>query len=376
MLKNVFAMRRVGRRLLSVLLCVILAASLLTVAAAERDSNEPSWVGDATPGDYDIRIVGLVEEWGFFTMEGLRSIAADLVQTGDYSWMDDSGSAGTYTYTGVYIEDLLNTILKLNDDAGGILVTGSDGYRMFRLDTDTSGAYWTDRNGGKMMLAWSGKASNTNCVAVDFDLPMLAIGQAAPDEINRSDWVSDVVEIWVLAFNDLQGVNWREIAFIEGLYNGGAINGVGNHRFAPAESLNRATFVTMLGRALNTDTSVPPAGERRFGDVDYESWYGMHVEWAVDNGIVQGYEDGTFRPTENLTVEHMLLMAERAGLEEVPEEIDAEAQRYATRLEAAVVLYKMVTRTTYSWEEETVEWYWGAESNTDDAARQKKWTFI
>ena len=42
-----------------------------------------------------------------------------------------------------------------------------------------------------------------------------------------------------------------------------------------------------------------------FSDVADGAWYADAVNWAAENGIVNGYEDGTFRPDAPLTREQM-----------------------------------------------------------------------
>ncbi|MCL1905982.1 MAG: S-layer homology domain-containing protein, partial [Clostridiales bacterium] len=113
-------------------------------------------------------------------------------------------------------------------------------------------------------------------------------------------------------FSDLAGYEPVRPA-IEALAAKGVISGTGDSRFDPAGSLTRAMFVTMLGRALNGGTGAAAAGTKEFTDVDYGSWYGPHIHWAVKTGIVSGYPDGTFKPHQNLTVEEMIVMAVRAS---------------------------------------------------------------
>jgi len=112
-------------------------------------------------------------------------------------------------------------------------------------------------------------------------------------------------------FEDLGGYDWAKAA-IEALAAMDIVNGIGNNRFDPGGSLTRAMFVTMLSRALNEGSATSP-DESAFSDVDSSTWYGAHVQWAVDNNIARGYEDGTFRPMGLLTVEEMIVMAVRAG---------------------------------------------------------------
>lgn len=48
--------------------------------------------------------------------------------------------------------------------------------------------------------------------------------------------------------------------------------------------------------------------ERRFSDVYQNDWYYDNIMWAVENGIAQGYDDGTFRPNEQITRAEMVIM--------------------------------------------------------------------
>jgi len=134
----------------------------------------------------------------------------------------------------------------------------------------------------------------------------IAIGAGKED----SDVSSITVSVDDGTFTDLDGFDWAKTA-IEALAEKGIVDGVGNQRFDPAGSLNRAMFVTMLGRALNQNAAAEPGAA--FSDVDYGSWYGAHVQWAADGGIVNGYPDGTFKPFRLLSVEEMIAMAVRAG---------------------------------------------------------------
>ena len=38
----------------------------------------------------------------------------------------------------------------------------------------------------------------------------------------------------------------------------------------------------------------------QFADAN-NNWAANHIDWAISQGIVQGYPDGTFRPTNTIT---------------------------------------------------------------------------
>lgn len=64
--------------------------------------------------------------------------------------------------------------------------------------------------------------------------------------------------------------------------------------------------VTVLGRMAGVKTA-DYAGTS-FSDVKAGSWYAPYVQWASKQGLVKGYEDGTFKPEQNVTREEMVTM--------------------------------------------------------------------
>lgn len=83
----------------------------------------------------------------------------------------------------------------------------------------------------------------------------------------------------------------------------GWIKGCPDGRFLPADSVTRAQFVTMLAR-LSGD-ALPEVDERPFPDVPTDQYYAASVAWAVRNGIINGYPDGTFGLDDSITREQM-----------------------------------------------------------------------
>ena len=87
---------------------------------------------------------------------------------------------------------------------------------------------------------------------------------------------------------------------IDAAYTAGLMDGVGHDRFLPDMATNRATFVTILYRLAGspavTDTPV-------YTDMSADTWYAAPVCWATANGIIDGFADGTFRGTAELTRE-------------------------------------------------------------------------
>ncbi|MCM3626596.1 S-layer homology domain-containing protein [Paenibacillus glycanilyticus] len=109
------------------------------------------------------------------------------------------------------------------------------------------------------------------------------------------------------AFTDT-GSHWAkaDIALLAGK---GILNGVTMGKFEPERAVTRAEFAAMLVRALG----IRQIGEARtFKDVAVGSWYEETVRLASGAGIINGYEDGTFRPNSKVTREEMAIMAVKA----------------------------------------------------------------
>lgn len=105
------------------------------------------------------------------------------------------------------------------------------------------------------------------------------------DDIKTSDWYYDAVEY--VAENEL-------------------MTGVGNNMFAPNTSMTRAMFVTVLGRMYEqAGGNISNYKASRFNDVEGGSWYCNYVEWAAENGIVNGYGDSQFGTNDSITREQM-----------------------------------------------------------------------
>jgi hypothetical protein len=87
------------------------------------------------------------------------------------------------------------------------------------------------------------------------------------------------------------------------------INGVSETEFGPASLLNKAMFVTILGRMAHAVTD--PNAETGFRDVVSDGWSPGYILWARQNGIAAGNEDGTFGQYQVLTREQIAVLLYR-----------------------------------------------------------------
>lgn len=106
---------------------------------------------------------------------------------------------------------------------------------------------------------------------------------------------------------DLAG-HWAEAPVLK-LVSLGAVTGFEDGTFRPHLNVTRAQFTVMLSRAMGLRPVAEP-------DLDYTDavpdWAAGYVAAAAARGLVTGYDDGTFRPDENITREQLAVMTARA----------------------------------------------------------------
>jgi hypothetical protein len=86
------------------------------------------------------------------------------------------------------------------------------------------------------------------------------------------------------------------------------VNGRNEEKFDPNGKVTRAEFTSMLVRALGIAGT---EGESNFNDITGQ-WYGKPVAIAAKAGLVNGYDDGSFKPNNRITREEMAVMLTRA----------------------------------------------------------------
>lgn len=103
-------------------------------------------------------------------------------------------------------------------------------------------------------------------------------------------------------FTDIPENAWYHDA-IDFMVEEGFMLGMGKNTFEPELPLTRAQLVTVIYRIAGSpevDTSEIP-----FTDIPEGEWYTGAVIWAAENGVVNGYPDGTFLPENEITREQI-----------------------------------------------------------------------
>ena len=110
-------------------------------------------------------------------------------------------------------------------------------------------------------------------------------------------------------FSDVAGTKYENA--IEKLVDLGIINGFEDNTFRPADNVTRAQLAKMLVEAhkLKSSNNLPLSN---FFDVTDAHWAYNYIKIAVDNAIINGYEDGSFKPDNNVTYAELMTMILRA----------------------------------------------------------------
>lgn len=108
-------------------------------------------------------------------------------------------------------------------------------------------------------------------------------------------------------FADVRTNDWffDDVMFV---HQNGLMSGISDTTFSPSANATRAQLAVIFYRM---DGSHAVDSEATFTDVPRNSgtaWYYDAVTWAQQNGILEGYEDGTFHPDELITREQLAVV--------------------------------------------------------------------
>jgi len=122
----------------------------------------------------------------------------------------------------------------------------------------------------------------------------------------NSNSIYTVVEL-DKSFSDIPTSHWSKEE-VELLASKLVIAGVSENNFAPNANITRAEFAALVIRSLGLSIK----GGTSFYDVSPDSWYYEEVATATNAGLIVGYEDGTFRPNDQITRAELASLVVRA----------------------------------------------------------------
>lgn len=124
-------------------------------------------------------------------------------------------------------------------------------------------------------------------------------------------------------FEDIYG-HWAE-AYIEELYCRDVVDGKDEVTFDPSGEATRAEFLKIA--ILNAGYDVEGATGEDFSDVTTGDWFYEYVSFGAEEGFIEGYDDGTFLPNAPINRAEALVITMRiAGVAEY--EVDEDWEEF------------------------------------------------
>ncbi|QQR83889.1 S-layer homology domain-containing protein [Candidatus Peregrinibacteria bacterium] len=88
---------------------------------------------------------------------------------------------------------------------------------------------------------------------------------------------------------------------IEYVQSAGIVKGYSDGTYQPNRTINRAEFTKIIIEAQYEPEDWNDCTSTRFADVKRTDWFAPYVCLAVEEGIIKGYSDNTFRPSQNIS---------------------------------------------------------------------------
>ncbi len=100
-----------------------------------------------------------------------------------------------------------------------------------------------------------------------------------------------------MTFGDVEANHWAKSS-IERWKNDGVINGYDDNTYKPSNSITRAEFIAMIERIF---VPTAKADLSKYSDVDKNAWYYDSLAKAVNMGIINGRSETELAPTDLIT---------------------------------------------------------------------------
>ena len=127
-------------------------------------------------------------------------------------------------------------------------------------------------------------------------------------------------------FSDVPYGSWY-CESVRYVWEQGLMQGVSDTEFGSALQVNRAMVVTIL---YSLDGAELYPEESSFADVPAGSWYHAPVEWALENGVASGFSETEFGPGRNIIREQFVAMLYRYAGSPEPETVPEDFSDWET----------------------------------------------
>lgn len=132
-----------------------------------------------------------------------------------------------------------------------------------------------------------------------------SVGGSDPSKEEESEQEPNPVT--PVIFSDLDSVPWADDAILY-LYDKGIVSGNPDGSFMPNTNITRAEFIKIVVKAFD----IAESAENVFADVAETSWYAPYVFKAYAKGLVKGDDNNNFCPDAYITRQDMVTILYRA----------------------------------------------------------------
>ncbi|TCN00981.1 CARDB protein [Paenibacillus sp. BK033] len=288
-------------------------------------------LGNATSSAITVKVSGTsftisaAELAKFLAQNKVETIVIES-QSGSYSF-----NPGQYDWSklagllGLSLNDLQLKLEASNDqtaadsaDKAGLDVLGSANFKLKAVKKDGQEIVLNDLGHyikHTIKLGSQPAAGHVAVVRVDTDAKGNPVYTPVPFTVNgsevsvmsRTDGTFLIVRT-DKSFDDT-ATHWAKKE-IDALANLLIVDGVGDGTFDPNRSITRAEFTALVVRLFGLATPAA-AGNGKFGDVQADDWFASVVAAATGAGLINGYENGEFRPDQTISREEMAVILSR-----------------------------------------------------------------
>ena len=272
--------------------------SALPIALGAAEGVKATWPATAEPGE--TVSVTLAAEDGYevkgATARGADGKAVALTRKGD-TWtftMPDTPVSitpqvekRTYSVTTAQTTGAKVTLDRKDAQVGdtvSVTVEPEEGKRVSKV-------YIIDGSGRETMATASGNRWSFKMPASSVSVRVELVDGDAPvvtfPDVHEGDWYYGPV-VWAV--------------------ESGAMSGYGNGDFGPLGTLTRGQVATILHNLAGKPAADGSAVGDDFADCSPDDFYADAVAWAVDEGIFQGYANGTFGPSAAMSREQLCVV--------------------------------------------------------------------
>ncbi len=160
-------------------------------------------------------------------------------------------------------------------------------------------AYYHLKNGKELDIGYEIKEGADTSAHLDYSLS----SAIPPIKIT----LTNINDVNAEPFDDIKGIEAEE--YIKHLHDAGIINGKTGRLFSPKAAITRAEFTVIMVKALKLEENA--GSENSYKDIG-KHWARSTILTAVKSGLISGYQDGTIRPDNPITLAEAAAVISRA----------------------------------------------------------------